>query len=100
MKTSSVKISFEQHEIWRVSHTDNAETADCPYCGEDSPMIKVEKLAATIQTSPIAIYRLIFAGGLHFLETPQKQVFVCLNSFSERSVESNERENLVRSKDI
>jgi len=48
----------------------------------------------------MAIYKLIIDGGLHFVETPQKYVLVCLNSFSKRSVEDYEKENMVSAKDI
>ena len=100
MKETSIEIFYEQHEVWRVSQADSAEITSCPCCGEDSPMVRVEKLAAALQTSPMAIYKLIIVSGLHFVETPQKYVLVCLNSFSKRSVEDYEKENLVSEKDI
>ena len=100
MKTTRVEISYEQHEVWRVGQADNAEFTTCPCCGEDSPMVRVERVAAALQTGVMAIYKLIIDGGLHFVETPQKYVLVCLNSFSKRSVEDYEKENMVSAKDI
>jgi hypothetical protein len=100
MKTTRVEISYEQHETWRVTNGDNAEATSCPCCGEDARMVRVENLAIAFQTDSMAIYKLIIDGRLHFVETPQKYVLVCLNSFSERSVEDYEKENLVSAKDI
>ena len=97
MKTSRIELHFEQHEIWRISRSDNAETTMCPYCDEDSAMIGVEHLVAVSGESPRSIYKLIDERQLHFLETPRMQVLVCLASFSKRSNDNNEKEALVES---
>ena len=41
-------------------------------------MVVPDEAAALVQVSPRAIYRLIEAEEIHFLEAPQ--VFVCLDS--------------------
>jgi len=48
-------------------------------------MVLVEALAKSDHRSPREIYRAIEQGQLHFLESSDAQVFVCLASFSERN---------------
>ncbi|HEY0427024.1 MAG TPA: hypothetical protein VGC76_04380 [Pyrinomonadaceae bacterium] len=91
MKKTRVEISFEQREIWRVSRADKAETQICPFCLNDAPMISAEDLAALAAASPREIYRQIERGTLHFVETADKQIFVCFASFSEKILENNWR---------
>jgi hypothetical protein len=86
MKTSRIEMSFEQRETWRVSHGEDVESRQCPYCIETSPMIAVENLAMAMCESPRHIYKQIDNGGLHFIETARMQVLVCLASFSNRSM--------------
>lgn len=97
MKTSRIELHFEQHEIWRISRADNAETTICPYCDDESAMIEVEQLARIMGQSPRGIYKLIDEKQVHFLETPRMQVLVCLASFSKRSSDNNDKEALVKS---
>ena len=85
MKSSRFELFFEQHEIWRVKHADDIESIPCPYCTEESPMIAAEKLASASGESPRNIYKLIDAGDVHFVETANMHVLVCLASFSKRS---------------
>ena len=86
MKTSHFEMSFEQREIWSVSHGGDVESRKCPYCSETSPMIAAEKLAKVMCESPRAIYKQIDGGGLHFIETAERQVLVCLATFSHGSM--------------
>lgn len=82
MKTKRLEFSFEQQEIWQISHSADTEIPVCPLCVNLTPMLTAEKLARTFRISPREIYRQIELGLLHFHETPQSQVFVCLDSFS------------------
>jgi len=87
MKTSRLEVLFEQHEIWRVKHASDLETMPCPFCTKETPMITAEKLASALGESTRAIYKLIDEGKVHFFETANMHVFVCLASYSNRSQE-------------
>jgi hypothetical protein len=95
MKTSRIELSFEQHEVWRVSQADEIEPRQCPYCSEVSPMIAAENLARVMCESPRNIYKLIDQGDLHYEETDQMQVYVCLRSYSKTGEVKNEKDILV-----
>lgn len=88
-------MSFEQHEIWKVTSGREPVTRDCPFCEEGSPMIAAENLARVMGESPRRIYKLIDRGGVHYEETDRMQVYVCLRSYSERGVVNNEKDILV-----
>jgi hypothetical protein len=90
MKTSRIEVTFEQHEVWRVSHSEPGELHRCPFCADASPMISAEKAAAAFKISPREIYRLVDEGSIHFIETANINVLICLASFSQRSTNQNE----------
>ena len=91
MKHTRIEFSFKQREVWQISRkSDVAETPACPFCAEFTPMLAAESLAQTFKVSPREIFRLIERGALHFIETERKEIFVCLESFSKRSLENNE----------
>jgi len=75
-------MAFEQREIWRVSRGENVTTQMCPFCGDQSPMIGAEYLAKIMAASPREVYRKIDSDAVHFVETAELQVLVCLRSFS------------------
>lgn len=81
-------MSFEQRETWRVSRGDGIEAVECPFCQTTSPMIAAETLAKLARTSPREIYRCVDEGRLHFFETPEMEVLVCLRSFSETNLDA------------
>lgn len=83
MTTARIEMSFVQRETWRVSRGDGVDAAECPFCRTSSPMIAAETLAKLARTSPREIYRCIDEGRLHFYETHELEVLVCLTSFSE-----------------
>jgi hypothetical protein len=83
MQTSRLELLFEQRETWRVSRGDRVAAAECPFCHMASPMIAAETLARSMRISPREIYKRIECGSLHFTETPEMEVLVCLSSFSE-----------------
>ena len=91
MKKTRTEIFFEQRESWRISRFDKRETPICPFCFDDAPMLSAENLAIFAETSPREIYRQIERGFVHFVETANREIFVCFASFSKRSLENNEK---------
>ena len=97
MSKKRLEISFESREQWRIFSPPQTENLQCPFCDEESPLLTVENLAVLTETSQLEIYREIERGHLHFVETKKSQLFVCLASFSKRSLRNNEKEILVKS---
>ena len=83
MKTKRTEVSFESREVWRIHPAAGNETRQCPICPGASPMILAEELARASSRSPREVYREIERGRVHFFESPNAQMYVCLASFSE-----------------
>ncbi len=94
MKTSRIEVTFEQHEVWRVSHAEPEQLHSCPFCTDASPMISAEKASTVFKISTRQLYRLVDDAAIHFIETANMNVFVCLASLSERSTKQYERPDL------
>jgi len=49
----------------------------CEECAAVVPMVTPEHAAQLCSTTPRAIYQRVETGELHFMETPQGDLFVC-----------------------
>ena len=54
----------------------------CPVCA-DSMMVTPEEAAAVARVTVRSIYTRIEAEGVHFLETPDGRLLLCVNSLSQ-----------------
>lgn len=59
----------------------------CSACGHEVRMITIDQAATLTQISSLEVYREVEAGTLHFLETANGSVLICLNSLIGFSVE-------------
>lgn len=86
MKTSSkTEITVETHSVLTIRRGSPYRLAWCEECGEQSQMATADETAILAGVSPRVIYQLIEARKVHFLETPDRVVFVCLNSLGNLS---------------
>lgn len=86
MKTSSkTEITVETHRLLRVRRGSRYRLAWCEACGEQARMATADEAAILAFVSPCAIYQLIEARKLHFVETPDRVVLICLNSLGNLS---------------
>jgi hypothetical protein len=86
------EISFESREQWRIFSEPQTEHLQCPACTEESQMLTVENLAILTGTSQLEIFREIERGNLHFIETRDSRLFVCVAAFSKGRLRNSERE--------
>jgi hypothetical protein len=83
VKTRITRIEVETEEIvvMRVRATCMAW---CPGCSAEVVMARPEAAAARAGLRVRAIYRLVEAGAVHFLESPDGIVLVCVDSLITR----------------
>ena len=76
------KISMSQKTDRRfiIRSTKNLEQIECAEC--DSKMLPVEKVAALFEIKQREIFQFIEKGLVHFVETQNSSVMVCLSSVS------------------
>ncbi|MCA1849650.1 MAG: hypothetical protein LC672_01015 [Acidobacteria bacterium] len=89
------EISIETDRLLVISRRRRrrAAVAQCTVCGPGAGMITVDEAATLARASAWMIYRLAGAGQLHFTETPEGSILICLRSLFQRG---NEQASLKR----
>ena len=78
-----VKIGVETQRVVSLTKRVGAIETWCSQCGEQRQMIHPEEAAARAGVSLRAIYRLVEAHKLHFIETSEGLVLICPNSVTQ-----------------
>lgn len=86
-----MKIIFETEELV-VFKARRSFKGFCEQCSEPVEMLTAETAAALSGFGERAIFRLIEAGGLHFVEA--ERVFICRNFLMKRSQLSGSMKNV------
>ena len=86
MKSSSkTEITIETHRLLTIKRGSRHQLAWCEECGEQTQMAPADEAAILAAVSPRAIYQLIEERELHFVETPDGMVLICLKSLANLS---------------
>ena len=81
MKRKRTEITIEVEEvIHAVNHRRRLTRAWCPACGSEAPMFTPEQAAAMARVTVRAVNRRVEDGSVHFLETADGRLLVCVNS--------------------
>jgi hypothetical protein len=84
MKTKRTEITIEVEEVIHAANYRHPLThAWCPDCGDLVPMLRPEPAAGIAGKTVREVNQLVEAGCVHFLETPDGLLLVCVNSLSE-----------------
>lgn len=76
-----IEINVKTERLVVVSHRRSSRMMGwCDLCASPSAMLTVDEAAALASSSARRIYRRVEAGELHFMETPEGSLLVCLNS--------------------
>lgn len=76
------KIIIETHQVQIIRRGKLSVQAWCPQCSATVPMLTPEEAAALAQVTTRTIYRLAEAGELHFTETLEGALLICLSSYT------------------
>ncbi|HSE97309.1 MAG TPA: hypothetical protein VLD57_03495 [Blastocatellia bacterium] len=82
---SKTEITIETHRILTIKRGGRHRLAWCEECGEQTRMATAIEAAILIGVSSRSIYQMIEARALHFVETPDRVIFICLNSLVDLS---------------
>jgi hypothetical protein len=77
-----IDITVESHEILVLRRSSAPIHAWCAQCGSQVQMIPSAQAALLAGVSSRVIYRQIEAGRLHFIETPDHALLICLQSLA------------------
>jgi hypothetical protein len=84
-----VQLTIETHQLLVISRATGSIQGWCSECARDVPLIRPEEAAVLAGVSPRTIYRRVEAGLVHFAESPEGWLLICLGSLlDERRIES------------
>jgi hypothetical protein len=86
-KTTRVRITIQTERLLVIGHSRSLYGL-CVGCGDEVRMATIDQAAALRRSSSLEVYRLIEAGHLHFMETPEGSLLVCLNSLNGSTINS------------
>lgn len=73
-------VVVQTHQFTTVHLTHQSIRAWCAPCGADVVMLTPDEAAALAQSTTRAIYRRVDAGELHYIETDDGALRICVNS--------------------
>lgn len=74
------RIITETKQIAAIIDSASPTVVSCKICGDDCKMVTPLFAAKLLKISTREVYQLIESGKTHFVELPDRQIFVCLNS--------------------
>jgi len=81
MKRKRTEITIEFDEvIYAANHRRRLASAWCSACGDVAPMITPEQAAEMSQVTVRTVNQRVEAGHVHFVETADGRLWVCVNS--------------------
>jgi excisionase family DNA binding protein len=81
-KRTLITIETDRVLVIRGRRPSRSRAAWCAACARQVRMVTVDEAAAVAQASSRTIYQWVEARKLHFIETPEGRLFICLNSLS------------------
>jgi hypothetical protein len=81
-------ITVEIDRVVLISQRKSNVVSWCDACASLAQMVSVDEAAALAHVSSRAIYRRVEDDRLHFTETPEGRLFICLNSLAQKTTEA------------
>lgn len=75
-KRKSTKITFETERLLFIG-SQRSLFALCEGCGDEVRLVTVDQAAAMARVNSLAVYRLVEAGTLHYIETSTGALLIC-----------------------
>ena len=81
-KKRRTDITIETERVLVIRRRKGSALAWCQICAQQVPMIKVDEAAARSQVSSRTVFGWVELGKVHFAETPEGLLLICLNSLA------------------
>ena len=76
------EITVETAEVFVVRRSGRARLLLCQQCSRQVEMVTPEQAMVIAGTNSRTIYRWVEAGKIHYAETPEGFLFICLDSLT------------------
>src|SRR6185369_6615476 len=83
-KLTRTRVIVNTSELTLIRRVHGTAQADCPQCGARVEMVTPEQAVTLTRIHWRAIYELVELGRVHFIETAEGHLLVCLQSLRER----------------
>ncbi|MFN2453326.1 MAG: excisionase family DNA-binding protein [Pyrinomonadaceae bacterium] len=78
-KSRSAKVATTRPRVVIIRRPSLPRLKKCPDCAGSIGMVTPEEAAAVVSVDTRTIYRWVEAGTMHFIETPEGRLLICLN---------------------
>ena len=78
----TTKLTVESEHLMIIRRRRAPSREWCPTCGDIVNAVTAEEAAALLRVSPLAVYGMLNAEKLHFIEANEILLLVCSNSVS------------------
>jgi hypothetical protein len=85
MKKRRVELTIETHQVWIVREPKPQAPDWCAECGRAVRMTTADEAARIIRQSTLNVYRMVEGGRLHYSETHEGLLLICLDSLLARA---------------
>ena len=75
-----IEITVDRHRLFVLKRRGGAVAEWCRHCGCKVQMLTPDQAATIANVSSRTIYRRVEAGELHYMETDEGHLLVCVNS--------------------
>ena len=79
----TTEITIERQRSFTAREIRKRRFSFCPICERDSEFGTPEEAAAVASVTSRTIYRWLENGNVHFIETPDELLRICMNSISQ-----------------
>ena len=79
-RRKKTEIIVERDQVLVIRRLNSREPRWCEECGEQAQMVSVDDAASIAGLTARAVYRQVETGQIHFSETTDGLLLVCLNS--------------------
>ena len=76
------EITIETERVLIIKKRKGSVLAWCPTCAGQVPMVKVDDAATIARVSSRTMYRWVESDKVHFAETPEGLLLICLSSLA------------------
>jgi len=74
------EITIEASRLTIIGHVGGATRAWCPLCDAQVEIVSPDQAATLSRASTRVIHRMVDEEKLHFIETPDGSLLICVNS--------------------
>ena len=79
-KLEQTRITVRKSEVIVIWKSQGIALADCPQCNKQAEMLSAEQIVTLTGISSLNLFKLVESGQIHFRETAQGHLLICLES--------------------